>query len=57
MKMKQNYTLIPLCLMLLAFIACSNNVKTTSKTSDGKTETEKPSSTSRNSMPTAPIST
>lgn len=39
--MKQNYTLIPLCLMLLAFIACSNNVKTTSKTSDGKTETEK----------------
>ena len=25
--MKRNYTLIPLCLVLLAFIACSNNTK------------------------------
>ena len=37
-RMKQNYTLIPLCLILLAFIACSNNVK---KASDSKAETGK----------------
>ena len=36
--MKRNYTLIPLCLVLLAFIACSNNTK---KTSDDTETTTK----------------
>ena len=36
--MKRNYTLIPLCLVLLAFIACSNNTK---KASDDTEATAK----------------
>ena len=36
--MKRNYTLIPLCLVLLAFIACSNNTK---KASDDTETTTK----------------
>ena len=36
--MKRNYTLIPLCLVLLAFIACSNNTK---KASDDAETTTK----------------
>ena len=36
--MKRNYTLIPLCLVLLAFIACSNNTKKASDDTEATAE-------------------
>lgn len=36
--MKQNYTIIPLCLALLAFVACSNNTKKSSDDTEATTK-------------------